>query len=49
MGGVCSTHGRDKICIDQWFQKCVARPPGGARDPQGGHKKCETILFTKNK
>jgi hypothetical protein len=26
-----------------------APPPRGARDPQGGCKRCETVLFTKNK
>jgi hypothetical protein len=30
--------------LDQWFPKCGAPPP-----PQGGRKRCETILFTKNK
>jgi hypothetical protein len=30
--------------LNQWFPKCGARPPGG-----GGRKRCETILFTKNK
>jgi hypothetical protein len=39
------------FALAQWFPKCGARPPwgGGPRDPQGRRRRCETILFTKNK
>jgi hypothetical protein len=45
------SHFRSFTLLIQWFPKCGARPPGGggARDPQGGRKRCKTILFTKNK
>jgi hypothetical protein len=36
----------------QWFPKCGVRPLGGGGAQEilkGGRKRCETILFTKNK